>query len=73
MTYRKTPEFKRRLSALRNAASVQCRDGNWNYDPYMFGMANGIILAVHIMEGQVGEPFFFLRPKRWLKNLKRKV
>ena len=34
---------------------IQCTDGNWDYDEYMRGMANGIILALAIMEGKEPE------------------
>lgn len=45
---------------------IQCRDGNWNYDPYMHGLANGLILAHATVLGI--EPKFLDSPKEWLKD-----
>jgi hypothetical protein len=30
---------------IDKAVDVQLTDGNWNYDPYMHGMANGLLFA----------------------------
>lgn len=59
----------KRIEALRNATSIQCTDGNWNYGPYMHGMANGLILALSIMEDR--PPEFLTAPKRWMSDLER--
>lgn len=54
------------LSDLDNVTSIQCADGNWNYDPYMQGMANGLILAQSIIKGH--EPSFLGAPPEWLSD-----
>jgi hypothetical protein len=53
-----------RLSDLESITEVQCRDGIWNFDPYMHGMANGLLLALVTMKGQ--EPDFKEAPGEWL-------
>lgn len=54
------------LDKLKEIRDVQCSDGNWNYDAYMHGLANGLIMAVAIMEGK--EPEFLTAPKEWLAD-----
>lgn len=47
--------------------AIQCTNGTWNYDQYMHGMANGLILAQAIVDGTV--PTFLAAPKTWTKDL----
>lgn len=54
------------IQTLRDLTQVQCNDGNWNYDPYMHGMANGMILALSLFEA--GEPKYLDEPAEWLKD-----
>lgn len=54
---------------LEDLIKVQSSDGNWNYDPYMHGMANGMILAKAVMEDK--EPKYLDAPKEWLCNNKK--
>jgi hypothetical protein len=54
------------LDKLREVNAVQQADGNWNYDPYMHGMANGLELALAIMEGR--EPAYKEAPARRLAD-----
>lgn len=54
------------LEALKDSLKVQCSDGNWNYDPYMHGMANGMIFALSLFEG--GEPQYLDAPEKWGKD-----
>ena len=58
---------KTKLETLKEMTAVQCSDGNWNYDPYMFGMANGMIFAISIFEDT--EPHYLDAPEKWLKDL----
>ena len=51
---------------LDDILKVQCMNGNWNYDPYMHGMANGLILAQSIVTEK--EPQFLNAPKQWLRE-----
>ncbi len=43
--------FAGAVTALRELVKVQCSEGNWNYSPYMRGMANGMILALATLRG----------------------
>lgn len=54
------------LQTLRDMTQVQCSDGNWNYNPYMQGMANGMIFALSLFDG--GEPKYMNVPDVWLKD-----
>jgi len=56
-----------RLANLKDCVAIQCFDGNWNYDRYMHGMANGLILALAVMEGC--EPKYLEAPEQWLKDV----
>lgn len=55
-----------RLTKLQQAAEVQCSTGNWNVDPYMHGMANGLILALAIMKDET--PRYLQAPPKWLSD-----
>jgi len=55
-----------RRTRLWEVMETQCSEGNWNYDPYMHGIANGLILALSIMKGE--EPAFLEAPKQWLMD-----
>lgn len=57
---------KDRIEILSNITKTQCDDGNWNWSPYMHGMANGMILALSIMEDN--DPKFLSSPKVWLQD-----
>lgn len=41
--------LQERLDKLNNVVKIQCLDGSWDYDAYMMGLANGLILAQAIM------------------------
>uniref|UniRef100_A0A6M3KDM0 Uncharacterized protein n=1 Tax=viral metagenome TaxID=1070528 RepID=A0A6M3KDM0_9ZZZZ len=56
------------IEALREQIKIQCSDGNWNYDPYMHGMANGLICALATIEGT--EPEYLNPPETWLCDRK---
>lgn len=53
-----------RLEALKHLVAIQCQSGNWDYGPYMHGMANGMIMAVATLEEK--DPVFLDAPERWL-------
>lgn len=55
--------MEKRLETLKDVTETQCSPGNWDFDPYMQGMANGMLLAVAIMEGK--DPEFKSAPLRW--------
>ena len=56
-----------RIGDLRKVHSLQGSNGNWNYDPYMHGMYNGLELALAIMENK--EPNYREAPKEWLVDI----
>lgn len=59
-------KLKLGASATKAQVAVQTSSGNWDFDPYMQGMANGLILAMANLTGE--EPQFLDAPKRWLNN-----
>ena len=54
------------IEEIDDLLKVQCSDGNWNYDPYMHGMANGMILIKAIVTRK--SPKFLTAPKKWLSR-----
>jgi hypothetical protein len=56
------------IGDLNDLIDIQTQDGNWNYDPYMHGMANGMILSKHVVEDDQDECPFLDPPKQWLKD-----
>jgi len=60
--------FRENILSLRNICDTQCSDGNWNYDPYMHGLANGLILAIAIMEDN-SDAKYLTAPKVWLRDI----
>jgi hypothetical protein len=55
------------LEHLREMVKVQGYDGNWNYDPYMHGMYNGMEYMLAMLEDR--EPVYRTRPDVWLCEL----
>lgn len=55
------------IKKLNEIIAVQCTDGNWNYDEYHFGLANGLILAKSVLTGE--EPEFMKKPDEWLRDI----
>lgn len=58
--------LEERIKKLKEMIDVQCSNGNWNYDPYMHGMANGMIFCEALMTGE--DPEFLEAPKVWLHD-----
>jgi hypothetical protein len=52
------------IEALRSIVRIQGCDGNWNFNPYMHGMLNGLELALAILEER--EPNYREAPAEWL-------
>lgn len=52
------------VAKMKELLEVQGRDGNWNLDPYMQGMYNGMELMVALAEGR--DPVFRKAPENWL-------
>jgi hypothetical protein len=60
-------ELEDTIDGLEKMVDVSCSDGNWNYDPYLHGMANGMIFALAMMKNE--EPVYLDAPEVWLKDL----
>lgn len=52
------------IESVRQMRDVQGMDGNWNCDPYMHGLFNGIEFSLSLLE--VREPQFRDAPEKWL-------
>lgn len=59
--------FEKAIKDLREMIKIQCDDGNWNFDPYMFGMANGMIFSLSLFDNK--EPEYLEEPNKWLKDI----
>ena len=55
-----------KLDNLNKVINIQTSNGNWNYDPYMHGLANGLLLAHSIFANVKYEPLD--APLEWLKD-----
>ena len=55
------------LEGMRECVKVQGYDGNWNYDPYMQGMYNGMELMLAIVEGH--QPEYKEASEEWRKDM----
>lgn len=53
-----------RLRELDDLLRVQLSQGNWDYDGYMHGLANGMVLAAATMRGEY-DPAFLEAPAVW--------
>jgi hypothetical protein len=49
---------------MREMLDVQGQNGNWDYDPYMHGMYNGMEYMMAMVDGR--EPVFRQAPDMWL-------
>ena len=58
-------ELLGRCNAIEDCLKVQKSNGNWNYDAYMHGMANGMILCMSLLKGNA-EPEYLDAPDQWL-------
>ncbi len=55
------------VESVRQMRDVQGMDGNWDCDPYMHGLFNGLEFALSLLE--VREPQFRDAPKKWQCDL----
>lgn len=55
-----------RVAKANEMLAVQGDNGNWNYDPYMHGLYNGMEFAIALVEGR--EPAFRSSPDEWLRD-----
>ena len=61
------PLTDERIESVRHMRNVQGYNGNWNYDPYMQGLYNGLEFALSLLE--VREPQFKDAPETWLGDI----
>jgi len=61
-------EHEDRIKQLKQMIEVQCSNGNWDWSPYMRGLANGMIYSLSILEDT--EPTFLEPPEIWLVDKK---
>lgn len=62
-----TNDLISRIGSLIDLTNIQLQDGNWDYDPYMHGMANGLILALSTLLDV--EPDYKEEPIAYLSNI----
>lgn len=60
-------ECNSRIDIIKKLTQVQCSDGNWNYDSYMFGLANGMIFCLAVLEDK--SPEYMVAPEQWLSDI----
>lgn len=60
-------EEKDLISSMNDVMKVQGSDGNWNSDPYMHGMFNGMEMIFSMAERR--SPEFKDAPKKWLSEI----
>jgi hypothetical protein len=58
---------KSHVEDLQDLIKIQATEGNWNYSPYMRGLANGLIISLSVLTGE--EPIFFEEPEAYLEDL----
>jgi hypothetical protein len=68
MTTENNKTEKEELEKLNELLNTQGSSGNWDYDPYMHGMYNGMELCLSILEGR--DPVFKDAPDVWLSDSK---
>lgn len=56
-----------RIRMLSNLCDIQRMEGNWNYDEYHFGLANGLILALATILNE--NPNYLDAPEVFLRDL----
>ncbi len=59
--------YDQKIKDLEGVIKIQTANGNWNYDRYMHGLANGLIMGLAMIKGE--EPEFLDAPEQWLKDL----
>lgn len=62
--------MNREIDLVREMRDVQGADGNWNFDPYMQGLYNGLEFALSLLEKR--EPIFRDAPEKWLGDASKK-
>ena len=61
---RELAECKARAKKIEDMTAIATSPGNWDYDPYLHGMANALLLAYSVMENLSYKPLE--APAKWL-------
>jgi len=64
---------KELISDYEDLLKTQLSSGNWDYDSYMHGMANGMLLFHSMAVDPTVSPDFISSPKFWKSRLWRNV
>lgn len=56
------------IENMKVMIEIQGRDGNWDYDPYMHGLYNGMEMVLALAENR--EPQFRKAPFVWRSEIK---
>ena len=59
--------YTKQVRSTQDIVNTQCNDGNWNYDPYMHGLANGMIIVQSMFTDNPSE--FLEAPEIWLESI----
>jgi len=59
-------DIKLHIDELQSLVDIQCSEGNYNCNPYMHGLANGLILALSVLTKEC--PKFLDKPEKWLRE-----
>ena len=60
-----TEEYKQIIKSIDKLIKQQSKRGNYDYDPYMHGLLNGMIFIRSVITDE--KPEFVDAPKKWLK------
>lgn len=58
--------YEKQIKNLQDMIKVQCSPGNFDCNPYMHGLANGLLLAMSCFTDE--EPKFLAAPVKWLDD-----
>ena len=66
---KETASTEEALESINRLINIHCCHGHYNLNPYMHGLANGLILAKSCITNE--EPEYLEAPKTWLCDLKQ--
>lgn len=58
------------IKCIEDLVKIQCQHGNWNYDGYMHGLANGLICALSCLTNK--DPKYMEAPPVWLCDINKR-
>lgn len=57
-------KYEEKIDVIKMLKEIQEQSGTYDYNEYMFGFANGLILALAIMENKY--PQFLEKPEKYI-------